>query len=77
MARLVSTSWVTERLGQRGFLIIDPRGPMKYLSGHLPGAVNLPAYKAFGADGALMAPAELAGSIGSRRPWRCDRADNL
>ena len=53
MARLVSTSWVAERLGQRGFLIIDPRRPMKYLSGHLPGAVNLPAYKAFGADGAL------------------------
>ena len=55
MARLVSTSWVAERLGQRGFLIIDPRRPMKYLSGHLPGAVNLPAYKAFGADGALLA----------------------
>ena len=63
MARLVSTSWVAERLGQRGFLIIDPRRPMKYLSGHLPGAVNLPAYKAFGPDGALLASAELAASI--------------
>jgi thiosulfate/3-mercaptopyruvate sulfurtransferase len=65
MARLVSTSWVAERLGQRGFLIVDPRRPMKYLSGHLPGAVNLPAYKAFGADGALLAPDLLAESIGS------------
>ena len=60
MARLVSTSWVGERLGQRGSVIVDPRRPMKYLSGHLPGAINIPAYRAFGADGALLPPEQLA-----------------
>ena len=65
MAQLVSTSWVAERAGQRDFLLIDARRPMKYLSGHLPGAINLPAYKAFGADGALLPPDELAAWIGA------------
>jgi thiosulfate/3-mercaptopyruvate sulfurtransferase len=60
MARLVTTSWVSERLRQPGFVIVDPRRPMKYLSGHLPGAINLPAYRAFGADGALFPPEQLA-----------------
>jgi thiosulfate/3-mercaptopyruvate sulfurtransferase len=64
MARLVSTSWVAERLGQQGFVIVDPRRPMKYLSGHLPGAINIPAYRAFGADGALLPPEQLADWIG-------------
>ena len=65
MARLVSTSWVSDRLSSRGFVPIDPRRPMKYLSGHLPGAINLPVYKAFGADGALLPPAQLASWIGN------------
>jgi len=65
MVRLVSTAWVSERAGQPGFILIDPRRPMKYLSGHLPGAVNLPVYKAFGADGALLPPDELAAWIGA------------
>lgn len=64
MARLVSTAWVNERLNQQGFALIDPRRPMKYLSGHLPGAINLPVYKAFGADGALLPPNQLAAWIG-------------
>lgn len=64
MAKLVSTSWVSERLGQRGFVIVDPRRPMKYLSGHLPRAINLPAYQAFGADGALLPPERLPEWIG-------------
>ncbi|HEX4209360.1 MAG TPA: rhodanese-like domain-containing protein [Candidatus Binataceae bacterium] len=64
MARLVSTSWVSERLGQEGFAVIDPRRPMKYLSGHLPRAINLPAYKAFDADGSLLPPDQLARWIG-------------
>jgi thiosulfate/3-mercaptopyruvate sulfurtransferase len=66
MAQLVNTSWVGERLGQRGFAIVDPRRPMKYLSGHLPGAINLPAYQAFGPDGALLPPEQLASWIGTR-----------
>ncbi|MGA2412230.1 MAG: rhodanese-like domain-containing protein [Candidatus Binataceae bacterium] len=64
MAHLVSTAWVGDRLGQRGIVIADPRRPMKYLSGHLPGAINIPVYRAFGADGSLLAPDELAAMIG-------------
>jgi thiosulfate/3-mercaptopyruvate sulfurtransferase len=64
MARLVSTAWVSERLRQPGFVLIDPRRPMKYLSGHLPGAINLPIYKAFGADGGLLPSDWLAGWLG-------------
>ena len=36
---------------------------MKYLSGHLPGAINVPMYKAFGADGGLLAPDSLSAFI--------------
>jgi thiosulfate/3-mercaptopyruvate sulfurtransferase len=64
MARLVGTAWVSDSLRQRGFVLIDPRRPMKYLSGHLPGAINLPIYKAFGTDGALLPSDRLAGWLG-------------
>jgi thiosulfate/3-mercaptopyruvate sulfurtransferase len=37
---------------------------MKYLAGHLPGAINVPVYKAFGDDGKLLAPQMLADLIG-------------
>src|SRR2546428_12922107 len=64
MAKLVSMEWVAERLGQTGFTLLDPRRPMKYLSGHLPGATNIPVYKAFGADGLLLTPELLARFLG-------------
>jgi thiosulfate/3-mercaptopyruvate sulfurtransferase len=64
LAHLVSTAWVGERLGQPGIALVDPRRPMKYLSGHLPGAINIPVYKAFGADGGLLPPDQLAGLAG-------------
>jgi thiosulfate/3-mercaptopyruvate sulfurtransferase len=60
LAKLVEAEWVTERLGQPEVLIVDPRRPMKYLSGHLPGALNVPVYKTFGAEGQLLAPDSLA-----------------
>jgi thiosulfate/3-mercaptopyruvate sulfurtransferase len=65
MAKLVSIDWVEEHLGQREFLLVDARRPMKYLSGHLPGAINIPAYKAFGPEGRLLEPAALADLIGN------------
>jgi len=65
MAKLVSMDWVAERLGRPGFTPIDPRRPMRYLSGHLPGAINIPFYKAFGPDGRLLAPEALADLIGN------------
>src|SRR5713101_4757750 len=65
MAKLVSMDWVTDRLGQHDFVVVDSRRPMKYLSGHLPGAINIPAYKAFGPDGRLLAPESLTELIGN------------
>lgn len=57
--------WVAEHLGQREFILVDPRRPMRYLSGHLPGAINIPSYKAFGPDGRLLGLESLAGLIGN------------
>lgn len=57
--------WVAERLGQHEFILVDARRPMKYLSGHLPGAINIPAYKAFGPQGRLLEPEPLADLIGN------------
>lgn len=65
MAQLVAADWVADRLEHPAFTVVDPRRPMKYLLGHLPGAINLPVYKLFGADGRLLAPAALADFIGS------------
>ena len=42
MATFVSADWVSERIGRPGYLIIDPRSAMRYLMGHLRGAVNVP-----------------------------------
>jgi thiosulfate/3-mercaptopyruvate sulfurtransferase len=64
MAKLVSMPWVADRLGRAEFTILDPRRPMKYLSGHLPGALNLPIYKTFNRDGWLIAPELLADLLG-------------
>jgi thiosulfate/3-mercaptopyruvate sulfurtransferase len=64
MAELVAADWVADHLENPAFTVVDPRRPMKYLSGHLPGAINLPVYKLFGADGGLLAPEALADFIG-------------
>ncbi|MGH7916026.1 MAG: sulfurtransferase [Candidatus Binataceae bacterium] len=58
--KLVTSAAVAERLGVPGVTLVDPRRPMKYLSGHLPGAVNIPIYKAFGTDGKLLPTDQLA-----------------
>ncbi|HZO80707.1 MAG TPA: rhodanese-like domain-containing protein [Candidatus Binataceae bacterium] len=65
MVKLVGPQRVAERLGSSAFVLVDPRRPMKYLSGHLPGAVNLPAYRAFGDDGRLLDPAVLGAWLGA------------
>src|SRR5262245_39643627 len=64
MAQFVTTAWVAERLDDSNYLILDPRRPMKYLSGHLKNAVNLPAYKSFDDQLALLPADVLAKSIG-------------
>ena len=53
MATFVSAEWVAERIGQPEYLIIDPRSAMRYLMGHLKGAVNVPFKKLQGEDGRL------------------------
>jgi thiosulfate/3-mercaptopyruvate sulfurtransferase len=65
LARMVDMDWVAQRMGQPGIVLVDPRRPMKYLSGHLPGALNVPGYKTFGPDGKLLAPGALAGFLGT------------
>ena len=64
MAKLVGGDWVAAHLESPATVIVDPRRPMKYLLGHLPGAINIPMYRAFGADGRLLPPDELAKFIG-------------
>ena len=65
MVEFVSADWVAARLGAPDFLLIDPRGPMRYTQGHLRGAVNLPAMRLFGRDGKLLSVYELAEYFGS------------
>ncbi|HJU11757.1 MAG TPA: rhodanese-like domain-containing protein [Candidatus Binataceae bacterium] len=65
MINLASLDWVAERIGQSDFIPIDARRPMKYLAGHLPGAVNIPAYKMFDTAGRLLDAASLAQFIGN------------
>ena len=60
MIHLVDADWVAERIEAQDALVLDPRGWMKYLVGHLQGAVHLKAANLFGDDGRLLAPDELA-----------------
>src|ERR1051325_7366492 len=65
MARFVSMAWVVEKLDDPNYVVLDPRRPMKYLSGHLKKAVNLPAYKLFNDRLLLLTVDELAKAIGA------------
>jgi thiosulfate/3-mercaptopyruvate sulfurtransferase len=60
IVQLVEPSWLAERIGAEEIVLLDPRAPIRYLSGHLQGAVNVPWRQAFGPDGQLRLPAELA-----------------
>ncbi len=67
MTVFVSADWVQEQLDSPApdFLLIDPRGPMRYTQGHLRGAVNLPAVRLFDREGKLLSVYELAEFFGS------------
>ena len=65
MATLVSADWVADHIGQPGFLIIDPRSAMRYLMGHLRGAVSVPFKKLQAPDGRLGPPEQLAAAFGA------------
>ena len=60
MIHLVEPGWVAERIGAADSVVLDPRGYMKYLAGHLQGAAHVNAAKLFGDDGRLLAPGDLA-----------------
>ena len=64
MATFVTADWVAERIGQPGYLVIDPRSAMRYLMGHLRGAVSVPFKKLQGPDGKLADPEQLASAFG-------------
>ena len=65
MVEFVSADWVESQLGTPDFLLIDPRGPMRYMQGHLRGAVNLPAVRMFDRENKLLSVYELAEYFGS------------
>ena len=60
MIHLVGPDWFAERMESPDALVLDPRGWMKYLAGHLQGAVHVKADKLFGGDGRLLTPDALA-----------------
>ena len=64
MATFVSADWVSEHIDRPGYLIIDPRSAMRYLMGHLRGAVNVPFKKLQGPDGRIGQPEQLAAAFG-------------
>ena len=64
MTAFVSADWVSEHIGRPGYLIIDPRSAMRYLMGHLRGAVSVPFKKLQGPDGRLGPPEQLAAAFG-------------
>ena len=47
MAELVDFSWIDHNRDDPGLVIADSRPPVKYLQGHIPQAVNLPASRVF------------------------------
>ena len=64
MATFVSADWVSDHIGRPGHLIIDPRSAMRYMMGHLRGAVSVPFKKLQGPDGRLGQPDQLAAAFG-------------
>ncbi len=66
---LAETDWLSENLGDENVRVVDARGPEQYEEGHIPGAVNLPGMRLYGADGSVEIPGpdafgEVASSIG-------------
>ena len=77
----VSPDWVREHMADPDVILLDPRRPMKYMSGHLEGAVNLPVYTAFDEQARLMESEDLgrwvaeAGLSNDRTPLLYDSVD--
>ncbi len=65
MVTFVSADWVSDHIKDPGYLLIDPRSAMRYLMGHLRGAVSVPYKKLQGPDGRLGPPEQLAVAFGN------------
>ena len=65
MVKLVGPSWVEERLDSREVLVLDPRGRMRHLQGHLKGAISVPATSLFGDNQRLLPVEELSERFGA------------
>ena len=65
MATFVSADWVADHIGRPGYLIVDPRSAMRYLMGHLRGAVSVPLKKLQDPQGLLLPPDDLARVFGA------------
>ena len=65
MVRLIDAAWMEQRLDTPEVLVLDPRSRMKYLQGHLKGAINLPATRFFDSEGRLLPSLELGEIFGS------------
>ena len=60
MATFVSAEWVEEHIGRPGYLLVDPRSAMRYLMGHLRGAVSVPLKKLQDPQARLLPPEDMA-----------------
>lgn len=65
MAELVDFSWIDHNKDDPAIVLIDSRPPIKYLQGHIPRAVNLPASRVFDKGTLEVLPiTRLAGILG-------------
>ena len=65
MITFESANWVEQKIGQDGFLILDPRSSMQYLKGHIKGAISFPVKKLFDSNGKLLEVNQLEQVLGS------------
>ena len=65
MVTLVDPGWVADRLDSSDVLVLDPRGRMSYLRGHLRGSISLPVTRLLGDDGRLLEPDSLGELFGA------------
>lgn len=58
MVKLIDSTWLKGHLNESWSVIIDPRPPVNYLSGHIPRAVNIPISKILNAKTLRLNPEE-------------------
>ena len=71
MIDLIDGSWLSNHLDDLHATIVDPRPRVKYLQGHVPGAINLPIAEVFDKETLALHPddrlAEILGKVGISR----------